>query len=126
MVSELGKVQEKLGGAYLSAFPSEHFDRVENLKGVWAPYYVVSSAYLYSPFQSSHQVCGGCSPPACQSPTLLPWSVCLQIHKIMLGLVDAHVIAGIQQALEIVSKMADYHYERTAKAGAVRGASKLI
>jgi len=41
MVSELGKVQEALGDGYLSAFPSEHFDRVEALKGVWAPYYVI-------------------------------------------------------------------------------------
>lgn len=43
MVSELAKVQAALGSGYLSAFPREHFDRVENLQGVWAPYYVVSS-----------------------------------------------------------------------------------
>ena len=40
-MSELGKVQEKLGTGYLSAFPTEFFDRVEALKPVWAPYYTV-------------------------------------------------------------------------------------
>ena len=41
MVSELGKVQEKLGTGYLSAFPTSWFDRVESLQAVWAPYYTV-------------------------------------------------------------------------------------
>ncbi len=40
MVTELRKAQEALGNGYLSAFPSSHFDRLEDLKGVWAPYYV--------------------------------------------------------------------------------------
>ena len=43
LVDELSKVQVALNErGYLSAFPSEHFDRVEALQGVWAPYYVVS------------------------------------------------------------------------------------
>lgn len=42
MVTELRKVQEAMGlGGYLSAFPTEFFDRVESLKPVWAPYYTV-------------------------------------------------------------------------------------
>ncbi|GAX76447.1 hypothetical protein CEUSTIGMA_g3892.t1 [Chlamydomonas eustigma] len=41
-ITELQKVQDALNeGGYLSAFPSEHFDRAEALKGVWAPYYVI-------------------------------------------------------------------------------------
>jgi len=39
----LKKVQDKLGCGYLSAFPTEHFDRLQNLQPVWAPYYVVSA-----------------------------------------------------------------------------------
>ena len=35
-IEELDKVQKALKeGGYLSAFPSEHFDRVEAYKGVW-------------------------------------------------------------------------------------------
>ena len=35
-IDELYKVQEALKEeGYLSAFPSEHFDRAEALKGVW-------------------------------------------------------------------------------------------
>ena len=33
MVAELAKVQEKLGGGYLSAFPMELFDRLDALSG---------------------------------------------------------------------------------------------
>ena len=41
-IHELKVVQDALDEeGYLSAFPSEHIDRVENLKGVWAPYYVI-------------------------------------------------------------------------------------
>ena len=32
LVSELKKVQEKLGHGYLSAFPEEHFDRLQSLQ----------------------------------------------------------------------------------------------
>ncbi|KAG1655843.1 hypothetical protein FOA52_008285 [Chlamydomonas sp. UWO 241] len=75
LVDELFTVQEALGeGGYLSAFPSEHFDRVEALEGVWAPYYV--------------------------------------IHKIMAGLLDAHVLCGNARALTVVVAMADYHLRR--------------
>ena len=41
IVAELKKVQDKMGGGYLSAFPTEHFDRLQNLQPVWAPFYVV-------------------------------------------------------------------------------------
>jgi len=41
MVSELSKVQATYGDGYLSAFPKEHFDRLEALQPVWAPYYVI-------------------------------------------------------------------------------------
>lgn len=42
-VDALKECQDALDeGGYLSAFPSEHFDRLEALQPVWAPYYVVS------------------------------------------------------------------------------------
>ncbi|KAK9804537.1 hypothetical protein WJX73_005941 [Symbiochloris irregularis] len=41
LISELQKVQKKLGTGYLSAFPFEHFDRLEALQPTWAPFYVI-------------------------------------------------------------------------------------
>src|SRR5471030_1096399 len=42
MVADLAKCQEKLGaGGYLSAFPSEWFDRLDARKRVWAPFYTI-------------------------------------------------------------------------------------
>ncbi|KAI3676934.1 hypothetical protein L1987_86550 [Smallanthus sonchifolius] len=74
LVSVLGDCQEKMSTGYLSAFPSEFFDRVEASQPVWAPYYT--------------------------------------IHKIMAGLVDQYVFAGNNQALKMVTKMADYFCKR--------------
>lgn len=41
IINELRKVQLALGDGYLSAFPMEHFVRLQSLQGVWAPFYVV-------------------------------------------------------------------------------------
>lgn len=41
VVSALHDCQNKMGTGYLSAFPSEQFDRFEALKPVWAPYYTI-------------------------------------------------------------------------------------
>jgi len=42
IVAELARCQNKLGsGGYLSAFPLELFDRLDQRKGVWAPFYTV-------------------------------------------------------------------------------------
>ena len=71
MVAELARVQNQLGrGGYLSAFPIELFDRLDQRKGVWAPFYTV--------------------------------------HKIMAGLLDMRIHAGNHQALDVVSKMANW------------------
>ncbi|MEO6917069.1 MAG: beta-L-arabinofuranosidase domain-containing protein [Chitinophagaceae bacterium] len=40
-VKELNRCQQKIGTGYVSAFPTEYLDRVENLKEVWAPYYTL-------------------------------------------------------------------------------------
>ncbi|KAL1539612.1 hypothetical protein AAHA92_24071 [Salvia divinorum] len=41
VVSALSACQQKMGTGYLSAFPSEFFDRFEAIKPVWAPYYTI-------------------------------------------------------------------------------------
>ncbi|KVI09441.1 Protein of unknown function DUF1680 [Cynara cardunculus var. scolymus] len=41
VVSALAACQEKIKTGYLSAFPSEFFDRFEALQQVWAPYYTI-------------------------------------------------------------------------------------
>ncbi|CAL1391150.1 unnamed protein product [Linum trigynum] len=41
VVSALSKCQDKVGSGYLSAFPSEFFDRFEAVQPVWAPYYTI-------------------------------------------------------------------------------------
>jgi hypothetical protein len=46
-VAGLAECQTKLGHGYLSAFPETFFDRVEQRKRVWAPYYTL------------HKICAG-------------------------------------------------------------------
>uniref|UniRef100_A0A1D1YTC4 UPF0753 protein sce8745 n=1 Tax=Anthurium amnicola TaxID=1678845 RepID=A0A1D1YTC4_9ARAE len=41
VVDALSVCQKKMGNGYLSAFPTEFFDRFESLKYVWAPYYTI-------------------------------------------------------------------------------------
>jgi len=41
IVAELAKCQEKLGGKYLSAFPTTWWDRLDKGERVWAPFYTI-------------------------------------------------------------------------------------
>ena len=41
MVAEMAKCQERLGGKYLSAFPTTWWDRLEKGERVWAPFYTI-------------------------------------------------------------------------------------
>ena len=41
MVADLAKCQARLSGGYLSAFPTEWFDRLDARKPVWAPFYTI-------------------------------------------------------------------------------------
>jgi len=52
LVAGLSACQEKIGTGYLSAFPSEFFDRVEAIKGVWAPYYTIHKVLSKVDFDS--------------------------------------------------------------------------
>jgi len=81
LVAELAKVQEKLGGGYLSAFPHELFDRLDHLSG---------------------------KPRPPQDQPQLPWAPFYTIHKIMAGMLDMHTLAGNAQALKAVEGMADW------------------
>ncbi|KAF9599209.1 hypothetical protein IFM89_036254 [Coptis chinensis] len=41
LISALDECQQYIGSGYLSAFPSELFDRFEAIQPVWAPYYTI-------------------------------------------------------------------------------------
>ncbi|KAL4434022.1 hypothetical protein ABPG75_000463 [Micractinium tetrahymenae] len=56
IVNELRKVQDAIGTGYLSAFPVSHFERLEALQGVWAPYYVIHK--IMAGFLDQHQLAG--------------------------------------------------------------------
>ncbi len=85
LVAELAKVQEKLGGGYLSAFPMELFDRLDALSGKPRP----------------------AGPPQPGEPAL-PWAPFYTIHKIFAGMLDMYTLAGNRQALEIARGMGDW------------------
>ena len=87
MVAELAKCQPKLGGGYLSAFPTELFDRLDALAG--KPYHGPGGPQL-------------------------PWAPFYTIHKIMAGMFDMYHFAGNQQALEVVEGMAGWADQWTA------------
>ena len=56
LVSELAKCQQKLGGGYLSAFPTEYFDRVNARQKVWAPFYTIHK--IMAGMYDMHEHCG--------------------------------------------------------------------
>jgi hypothetical protein len=89
MVAEMAKVQQKLGGGYLSAFPMSLFDRLDKLAG--------------TPPQQRDP---GAPPPPVEQT--LPWAPFYTIHKIMAGMFDMYQYAGNQQALEVLDGMADW------------------
>lgn len=56
VVSGMLDCQTKMGTGYLSAFPSELFDRFEALKSVWAPYYTIHKVIIVA-CVSFHRLC---------------------------------------------------------------------
>ena len=57
MVDELAKVQKKWNaGGYLSAFPTEWFDRLDARKNVWAPFYTIHK--IMAGMYDMHQLAG--------------------------------------------------------------------
>ncbi|HEX3877089.1 MAG TPA: beta-L-arabinofuranosidase domain-containing protein, partial [Bryobacteraceae bacterium] len=86
MVAELAKVQEKLGGGYLSAFPMELFDRLDALSG--------------KPRDANA--------PRDTSGKGLPWAPFYTVHKIFAGMIDQYQLAGNQQALKVARGMGDW------------------
>jgi hypothetical protein len=47
VVTALNECQKAMGTGYLSAFPSEFFDRFEAIKPVWAPYYTIHKVITF-------------------------------------------------------------------------------
>ena len=88
MVAELAKCQQKLGGGYLSAFPTSLFDRLDRLSGTPMP--------PRTP---------GAPPPVEQT---LPWAPFYTVHKIMAGMFDMYQYAGNKQALDVLTGMAEW------------------
>jgi uncharacterized protein len=56
MVAELAKCQEKLGGKYLSAFPTSYWDRLDRGQPVWAPFYTIHK--IMAGLFDMHQLAG--------------------------------------------------------------------
>ena len=56
IVAELAKCQRKLGDGYLSAFPTEFFDRLNRREKVWAPFYTIHK--IMAGLLDTHQHCG--------------------------------------------------------------------
>jgi DUF1680 family protein len=56
VVQGLADCQKALGTGYLSAFPEEFLDRVENGRAVWAPYYTIHK--ILAGLVSMHQLAG--------------------------------------------------------------------
>jgi DUF1680 family protein len=67
--------QQGYHAGYLSAFPENFFDRLENGQSVWAPYYT--------------------------------------LHKILAGLLDQYLLAGNQQAMDVLLRKAAWVKTRT-------------
>lgn len=47
VVSALSACQKEIGSGYLSAFPTQQFDRLEALIPVWAPYYTIHKVTVF-------------------------------------------------------------------------------
>jgi DUF1680 family protein len=56
LVSELAKCQQQLKDGYLSAFPTEYFDRLAARQKVWAPFYTIHK--IMAGLLDMHQHCG--------------------------------------------------------------------
>jgi DUF1680 family protein len=56
IVAELAKCQQQLKGGYLSAFPTQYFDRLAARKEVWAPFYTIHK--IMAGLLDMHQLCG--------------------------------------------------------------------
>ena len=50
LVTALYECQDEIGNGYLSAFPTWFFDRFEDQKSVWAPYYTIHKVNILITF----------------------------------------------------------------------------
>jgi len=82
IVDGMVKCQSKLGGGYLSAFPTELLDRLDSLSGK-----------PRNPDPNAPQ---------------LPWAPYYTLHKIMAGLFDMYTLAGNKDGLKAAEGMAGW------------------
>lgn len=99
VVEALNACQKKMGTGYLSAFPTELFDRFEALKSVWAPYYTIHKV-AYE-FHESHL-----------KQIISSIGINVDVWQIMAGLLDQYLYAGNNGALQMVVWMAKYFGNR--------------
>ena len=115
-------IQKRTIPGYLSAFPFEHFERLEALQPVWAPFYVVSCLsmhpwgwhYQHGPLRCTPE---WASKYACECVTLRA----MQIHKIMAGLLDAYLFMGNMKALDMAESEAAFFRTYIDRVIATRG-----
>ena len=84
MVDEIAKAQQRPGGAYLSAFSTELFERLDKI--------------------SVDPETGRIRPGGPR----MPWVPFYTVHKIIAGMLDMHRLAGNKQALDVAVRMAEW------------------
>ena len=64
MVAELARCQERLGGTYLSAFPTTWWERLEKGQRVWAPFYTIHKimAGMFDMYRLAGNTAGAAGP----------------------------------------------------------------
>lgn len=112
LVAELAKCQQRLQGGYLSAFPTEYFDRLSARKEVWAPFYTVHK--IMAGMLDMHEHCGNA-----QALTVLNgmadwadgWSGALS-EEHMQTVLDTEY-GGMGETLYSLSALSDERFART-------------
>jgi len=111
VVDALDECQRAAGTGYLSAFPTEFFDRFEAIKPVWAPYYTIHKARRRrsTPGVPDHSTTFYLCTDTCIAGRAEQYLICmLRFLQIMQGLLDQHVVPGNGKAMGMVVAMADY------------------
>jgi DUF1680 family protein len=120
MVAELRKVQKALAAhgsnpGYLSAFPESFFDRVEERKGVWAPYYTLHK--ILAGVLDVHRVTG--DPTALEIAKGMAGWVAFRASRLSKAQWQAMLgteFGGMEEALgELCRRTGDPQYLRTAR-----------
>ncbi|XP_054798644.1 uncharacterized protein LOC129303381 isoform X1 [Prosopis cineraria] len=91
IIAGLSACQQKFGTGYLSAFPSEFFDRFEAIEYVWAPYYTIHK--IMAGLLDQHTIAG--DPRALK---MLTWMVDYFYNRVQ-NVITKHTISRHYQSL---------------------------